>query len=282
MTIKISKLFLFPVKSLRGIAINQAELTETGFKWDRHWMIVKPDGGFISQRGRPQMVLIHTQITEDALILSKEGMDNLIIPLNDKNKSNDLPLIDVKIWRDQCKAIDEGETASQWITKAIDSPKTLRLVRMANGHNRPQSEPDLLGEKTHTLFTDAAPILICNSASLDTLNHSLSKHEINPVPIENFRPNIVIEGISAFEEHNISGLKHESYELKHCYPCQRCVVPTINIDTATRHPKQEPFSLLAALNSMPENKKVPAFGENAIVQKGLGKSIYIGDELKAL
>jgi len=280
MTIKISKLFLFPVKSLRGIAINEAELTETGFKWDRHWMIVKPDGGFITQRQLPKMVLIHTQITANALVLSKKGMDDLVIPLEPQNSSQP-SLIDVKVWKDQCKAIDEGEAASQWLTKAIGTPKALRLVRMADGHKRPQSKPHLLGEKTHTLFSDAAPILTCNSASLDTLNESLSEHNINTVPMDNFRPNIVIDGISAFEEHKINGLSAEDYELKYCYPCQRCVVPTINIETATRHPKQEPFSLLAVLNSMPDNKKAPAFGEKAIVQKGLGNTIRIGDIVKA-
>lgn len=280
MTIKISKLFLFPVKSLRGIAIDKAELTEMGFKWDRHWMIVKPDGGFITQRQLPQMVLIRTQITADALILSKDGMEDLIISL-EPNRSDDPEIIDVKVWKDQCKAIDEGEAASQWITKAIGTPKALRIVRMAAGHKRPQSKADLLGETTHTLFADAAPILICNNASLNALNQSLKAHEINPVPMDNFRPNIVIDGVDAFEEHKLDGLFHEDYTLKHCYPCQRCAVPTIDIDTATRHPKQEPFSLLAALNSMPDNSKAPAFGENTIVQKGLGNTISVGDLLKS-
>ncbi len=282
MSIKISQLFLFPVKSLRGVAVNSAELTETGFKWDRHWMVVKPDGGFVTQRQLPRMVLIHTQLTADHLVLSKEGMANLMIPLTPSDAKNSAAILDVKVWKDQCKAIDEGEEVSQWITEAIGAPKTLRLVRMANGHKRPQSKPEQLGATTHTLFSDAAPILVCNNASLDALNKSLNEHEFDAVPMNNFRPNIVIGGINAFEEHNIAGLSNEDYELKYCYPCQRCVVPTINIDTATRHPKQEPFSLLAALNSMPDNKKAPAFGENTIVQKGLGKTIRVGDVLQSL
>jgi uncharacterized protein YcbX len=297
MTIEISQLFIFPVKSLRGIAVNNAELTPTGFKWDRHWMIVKPDGGFITQRQFPHMVLIHTQLTADAVVLSKTGMNDLIIPFAtpssktlSSNKSDEQEVnavitdaaFDAKIWKDNCKVIDEGAAASNWITEAINSPKALRIVRMASGHKRPQSKPELLGDATHTLFSDAAPILVCNTNSLNSLNTSLTKQQFDPVVMENFRPNIVLNGLDAFDEHNSKGLHNEHYELTHCYPCQRCVVPTINIHTGTRHPKQEPFSLLAKLNAMPDNNKAPAFGENTIVTQGIGKFVSVGDQLKRL
>lgn len=297
MTIEISQLFIFPVKSLRGIAVNNAELTATGFKWDRHWMIVKPDGGFITQRQFPHMVLIHTQLTADAVVLSKTGMNDLIIPFTapssttPSSKTSDEKetraviteaVFDAIIWKDNCKVIDEGESASNWITEAINAPKALRIVRMASGHKRPQSKPALLGDATHTLFSDAAPILVCNNNSLKSLNTSLTKQQFDPVVMENFRPNIVLNGLDAFDEHNNKGLYNEYYELTHCYPCQRCIVPTINIHTGTRHPKQEPFSLLAKLNAMPDNNKAPAFGENTIVTKGIGELVSVGDQLNRL
>ena len=288
MTIEISQLFIFPVKSLRGIAVSNAELTPTGFKWDRHWMIVKPDGGFITQRQFPHMVLIHTQLTADAVVLSKTGMNDLIIPFATASSktplstTSDEALVDAIIWKDNCKVIDEGKAASNWITEAINAPKALRIVRMASGHQRPQSKPELLGDATHTLFSDAAPILVCNNNSLKSLNTSLTKHQFDPVEMENFRPNIVLNGLDAFDEHNSKGLHNEHYELTHCYPCQRCVIPTINIHTGTRHPQQEPFSLLAKLNAMPDNNKAPAFGENSIVTQGIGKFVSVGDQLKRL
>lgn len=287
MSVKVSQLFLFPVKSLRGFSVNQAELSPTGFKWDRHWMIVKPDGGFISQRQFPKMVLIRTQLTDDALILSNKGMPDLRIPLATNvstetiQKDTELPAFDAKIWKDTCKVVDEGHLASQWITEAIGAPKTLRLVRMADGHKRPQSKPEFLGEATHTLFADAAPILTCNTQSLDSLNISLNNNQFDAVTMERFRPNIVLDGLAAFDEHNIKGLYNEHYELTHCYPCQRCVMPTIDIDTGIKNPHQEPFSLLADLNTMPTNK-APAFGENTIVTKGLNRFITVGDTLKTL
>ncbi len=279
LSVNITELYVFPVKSLRGIPINQGELTPTGLKWDRYWMVVKPDGGFITQRQFPQMVLIQTKLTDDSLILSKTGMDDLIIPFIQSINSDSH--FTAKIWKDNCQVNDEGKVASDWLTEAIGSSKPLRLVRMANQHKRPQSKPDLLGGTTHTFFADAAPYLVCNTSSLQALNDSLVEKDIRPVTIEHFRPNIVIEGLGAFDEHNINNLVHRSYQLKLCYPCQRCVIPTIDILSGTRHPQQQPFSLLAELNSMPDNKKAPAFGENGILESSENALIRVGDQLTA-
>lgn len=153
---------------------------------------------------------------------------------------------------------------------------------MAEDHKRPQSKPDLLGALTTTEFADAAPYLICNQASLKAVNQSLINNKLLPVSIEHFRPNIVIEGIQAFQEHTIASIEHEQYSLQHCYPCQRCIVPTIDIATGQRHPQQQPFSLISELNGMPDNPKAPAFGENAILLRGENKIIKIGDQLNSL
>jgi len=279
MPITITQLFVFPVKSLRGIATQDATLGPTGFKWDRHWMIVKPDGGFITQRQFPQMVLIATKIKNEQLILSKEGMADFHLDLNKRNNN---PGFTGKVWKDYCEVVDEGEDASLWLTEAIGASISLRLVRMADGHQRPQSKPELLGETTTTEFADAAPYLICNQASLDALNQSMVKNDFSPVTMEHFRPNIVIEGLGAFDEHQIKTLENEQYHLKHCYPCQRCAVPTIDIIKGQRHPQQQPFSLISELNAMPENSKAPAFGENAILLKGKNQTIQVGDQLKGI
>jgi uncharacterized protein YcbX len=283
MAVEVHQLFIYPVKSLRGIDVRDAELTATGFRWDRHWMITKSDGGFITQRQFSNMVLIQPKLTANTMILSKAGMNDLIIPFKNMDEADltETPS-DAKIWKDHCKVVDEGAVAGAWITEAINAPKPLRLVRIARGHQRPQSRPELLGETTHTLFADAAPILVCNVNSLEALNTSLIKQQFDPVEMDNFRPNIVLSGLDAFDEHTVKSLCHEHYELTHCYPCQRCIIPTINVYTGIKNPQQEPFSLLAKLNAMPDNKKAPAFGENAIVTRGLGARVHVGDRLKHL
>ncbi len=280
MSLTLTQLFIFPVKSLRGIPVTQATLTPLGLLWDRHWMIVKPDGGFITQRQLPKMVLIHTQLTETHLVLSKAGMPDLSITLCPSD-SKRYETFQARVWKDNCDVIDEGEQASQWLTQALETPKTLRLVRMANHFIRPQSKPQLLGESTSTRFADAAPYLVCYQASLDAVNRSLENNQLAPVSIEHFRPNLVLEGTASFEERNINLLTHSNYRLQQCYPCQRCIVPTIDIHTGERNPQQQPFSLISELNSMPDNNKAPAFGENAILNLGENQIIRIGDVLTA-
>jgi uncharacterized protein YcbX len=273
----IKQLFLFPVKSLRGFTLDSAVLNSTGFTYDRHWMIVTDQGRFITQRQFPKMVLINTAIQGDYLELSKAGMESLLIPLEGKHLST--ISFTANIWRDTCEVVDEGEEASQWLTEAIGTPKTIRLVRMLDNFNRPQSQPDLLGENTHTYFADAAPYLICNNKSLEAVNNALTYSGLKEVTIENFRPNIVLEGLEAFKEHEIAQIKHQDFTFKFCYPCERCIIPTIDINAGERHPLQQPFSLIAEINSMPDNNQAPAFGENAILKGGADKTLRVGDTL---
>ena len=289
MPIDICQLFLYPVKSLRGFEVDTATLTPKGFLYDRHWMVIKPNGGFITQRQCPQMVLISTQLTPHALILSAPAMEPLSIPLaptdhndsndHDSNKSNNSR--PAKIWQDHCQVIDEGPTASEWLTQAIGTPKPVQLVRMQANFTRPQSKAHLLGAKTHTHFADAAPYLVCNSASLEALNKAMVQQGHKAVTMEHFRPNIVIRGIPAFAEHKVHHLSHPTYQLQHCYPCQRCIIPTIDLNTGQPHPEQQPFSIISDLNSMPNNPKAPSFGENAILTRGHQQTIAVGDTLTA-
>ena len=185
------------------------------------------------------------------------------------------------VWKDSCQVVDEGEAASAWLARALPEAGPLRLVRMHLGSQRPQSKPELLGTNTYTFFADAAPFLIANQASLEDLNRHLTHYNITAVTMERFRPNIVLGDLNAFAEHRIHSLAHNNYQFTLCYPCQRCVIPTIDIDSGLRHPQQQPFSLLAEINAMPDNAKAPAFGENAILASGDNAQIAVGDTLKA-
>ena len=279
--VHISQLAIYPVKSLRGFTVNSAVLTPMGLAHDRQWMIINDKNHFITQRKFAEMVLIHTNIRDGQLILSKPsepelGQFSLAI-----DTPPDGEAFDAVVWKDTCRVIDEGAEASRWLNSAIHSPSTLRLVRMANTVDspRPQSNPQLLGIDTHTQFADAAPFLVCNDASLAAVNQQLADNALAPVTMEHFRPNIVLTGLEAFAEHHIQHLHHERYELQHCYPCQRCVVPTIDVKTGIRNAQQQPFSLLADINPMPEKPKAPAFGENAILTRGEQAHMTVGDSL---
>ena len=284
-TATINQLAIYPVKSLRGYSIQSTLLTPQGLQYDRQWMIINAKNQFVTQRKLPTMVLVHTHIDNGVLTLSTPQQQHLP-PLNinidtpSHHDSTSAP-IHATIWKDSCAVLDEGPKASEWLSQALHTDQTLRLVRMAN-HPRPQSKPELLGEQTHTLFADAAPFLITNTASLDALNTQLHKHSIDPVTMERFRPNIVLTGLHAFAEHQIRGFTHSHYSINHCYPCQRCIMPTIDVDTGIRHPQQQPFSLLADINAMPNNPKAPAFGENGILDRGDNNMIHVGDKVNVI
>ena len=260
---------------MRGFTVESATLKYTGLEYDRHWMIIKPNGGYITQRQFPQMILIKTQLNEHSLVLSKMGMTDLEVPLINTSEQT----LAATIWQNACQVVDEGPIASQWLTQAIGTPKPVRLVRMANNFQRYQSHPHLQGNNTHTLFADAAPYLVCNQQSLLTLNQALKNAELDQVSMERFRPNIVIKGLKAFQEHQFKCLQSDHYQLNLLYPCQRCVIPNIDIATGIRHPQQQPFRLLSTMNTMPDNTKIPAFGENAALSHGDGQKISVGDTL---
>ena len=275
--ITITELAIYPVKSLRGIKVESAKLTPQGLEWDRHWMLIDEDGKFITQRKYPQLVLIHTRITSDSLVLSKEGVEDCIIPLAYPNSENTKT---ATIWKEHCEVVFEREEVHQWFQKAAGINTTVYCVRKKQGAKRSQTKPQLLGEHTHTLFADAAPYLIANINSLAALNAVLEKNGNANVPMENFRPNIVIDGLPAFAEHGIKNLSSDHYQLKHCYPCQRCGMITVDIESGTTNAKQEPFITLMSLNTMPDQDKAPAFGENAILLAGENKIIRVGETLR--
>ena len=147
------------------------------------------------------------------------------------------------VWADECETVDQGEAISDWLTQALQSSSKLRLVRMAPGFVRPQSKPEYLGAQTSTHFADAAPFLVVNEASLESLNRELEARGHSSVPMDRFRPNIVVRGLAPFAEHSVKELESQNYSLKLCHPCERCVVTTINQATAEKDPGWQPLQI---------------------------------------
>ncbi len=279
MTIALADLFIYPVKSLRGIALKTALATPQGLAldigahrvFDRQWMVIKPNGRFVTQRQVPAMALISTELAENGLILHKTGMPDCLVPYSDTDTIPKPTITSAKIWQDNCEVQETAAHIGQWLTLALQSPEPLRLVKLAPETQRIQSKPELLGADTRTHFADAAPYLITNTASLEAVNNKLQAEGEDSVTMEHFRPNIVISGLPAFAEHQIADITLSQPSLSNfrlCYPCQRCVMVTINPETAIKNPKQQPFMLLAAMNPMPDNPKAPAFGVNATLASG--------------
>ena len=270
---EITGLTIYPVKSMKGITLESAVLTPFGLENDRRFMVVRANGRFLTQRDEPRLALIHTRLDEDGVELSMDGRGSVTVPFTSTGGER----IDTKVWGDECETVDEGDEISHWLTTALKSSVTLRLVRMAPGFMRPQGQPENLGEQTTTHFADSAPFLLANEASLDALNAELESRKHKAVPMNRFRPNIVLRGLKAFEEHEVTGMGTANYQLKLCHPCRRCVVTTIDQDTGVQNPDWQPYRTLRDINPMPGKEHAPAFAHNAILISGDGQKIAVGD-----
>ena len=201
----VTALYVYPVKSMKGIALSSAVLTSKGLQHDRSWMVVAPDGRFVTQRNEPRLGLVHTRLEAQGVVLELDGHGSVTLPYEAVAGDG----ISTQVWGDACETVDQGPAVSEWLTRAIGSPVTLRVVRMAPGFTRPQTQPERYGQETATDFADSAPFLLASEDSLGELNSALAAQGRRPVPMNRFRPNIVVRGLEPFAEHRLSGVTGE-------------------------------------------------------------------------
>lgn len=255
----ITGLFVYPVKSARGIVRARVLLTPTGLEWDRQWMIVNSRGVFLSQRSHPQLARIVPEVTAGALVLNAPGLPALSLPLDARGTP-----IAVKVWDDACVGIDQGSEAHEWVSRAVG--EAVRLMRVAPDMRR-VANPKFAGATPAPIgFPDGYPVLVCNEASLDDLNERLPRR----IPMERFRPNIVLSGFPAWAEDSIDTLTIGPVILRLVKPCTRCTIPSI--DQQTGEPSTDPAPALKRFRFSKALRGV-MFGENAVIAEGLGASI---------
>jgi uncharacterized protein YcbX len=273
--IHVTALYVYPVKSMKGISMASATLTSRGLLHDRTWMVVGPDGRFVTQRQRPRLALVHTQLDDLGVVLSMEGHGSISIPF----EAGEGAAVATHVWGDACETIDQGRQVSEWLTGAVGSDEPLRIVRMAPDFRRPQNRPERFGADTTTHFADSAPFLVANEDSLGELNRNLQAQGHAPVPMNRFRPNIVVRGLEPFAEHQVPALAGNGWRLTMADHCVRCAVTTIDQQTAVRDPAREPYLTLRRINPAPGDKPAPAFGQNAVLDRGAGVETAVGSEV---
>ena len=262
--IQITDLFIYPVKSLKGIALDIAKTGQRGLEFDREWMITDNSYNFISQREIELMTTIETEIDASSLILSSFKNKPLKVPLNSKRINK----VRVMVWDDSCDAYDEGDEASSWLTDVLGmhNGSPLRLVRFDQKDKRLVPKQYLNGVHAESAFSDQFPYLITSWESLSKLNNALLENDSKGVSMNRFRPNIVIKGLSDIEKKTSFNLKCEKgdYQFGLRKPCKRCKITTINQETGEIENPKEPLATLVRLKNSEETHGA-FFGQNAIL-----------------
>ncbi|MDE2052443.1 MAG: MOSC N-terminal beta barrel domain-containing protein [Gammaproteobacteria bacterium] len=266
MAITILALNIYPLKSARGIPTTRVLLATTGFAWDRHWMVVREDGTFLTQRTHPSLTRISTQLTGEGLVLTAAGFEPLLLPLAPRGAARP-----VRIWKDSCEGLDQGDEAAAWVTGVLGEP--VRAVRTPATPGR-SANPEFAGPHLSPLaFPDGYPILVCNRASLDDLNGRLPE----ALPMERFRPNLVLEGLPPFAEDRIASIEIGPVILTLVKPCTRCIIPSTDQRTGIRG--LDPLPVLRTFRFDRDLLGV-TFGENAVITRGVGEFLELGAECR--
>lgn len=244
----ISGLFIYPVKSLAGIALQESVVDRFGLAFDRRWMVVDAEGRFLSQRQLPRMALIHQKIQHDELLLQAAGQVDLSLPLYPSAGEQ----VRVKVWDDDCDAWYCGAVAEAWLTGFLGCP--CRLVYMPDDQVR-KVDPAYAEMDDRTAFSDGFPLLLISEASLEDLNRRLPE----PMTMNRFRPNMVVTGCVPYAEDDWVRLKAGVLGLRVVKPCSRCTITTIDPRTSERG--AEPLKTLSGYRR--KGKKV-FFGQNLL------------------
>lgn len=265
--LKLSQLYIYPVKSLAGFSVESAVVTDRGLQHDRRWMLVDDKNKFLTQREYPEMALLHTSLTNHSLVVkdSRNPTDQIEVPF----ALPESELEDVTIWNATVAAQSVGAEAAAWLSKQLGRscklvfmPKeSLRPVDTSSGYHPPGK---------FTSFSDAYPFLLIGEASLEDLQSRTNL----PVSMLRFRPNLVFSGGLAYQEDEMEDFKINGIPFTGMENCARCNVPNIDPETAEVNPNRQPLKTLAKYRTV--NRQI-IFGRD-VVHSGTGV-VSVGDEL---
>ena len=261
----VSALTVYPVKSCRGIALDRCDVEARGLRNDRRWMIVDPQGMFVTQRTEPRLALVEVAVDGGELSLRAPGHGEVRVacepPAGAARRA-------VTVWRDTVEAIDCGAEAARWVTGWLGTP--VALVYMPDDVRRAVN-PKYARPDDVVGFADGYPVLVASTSSLDDLSARVGA----PVPMDRFRPNVVVTGPPAWAEDLWTSVRVGAVPMRIAKPCSRCVITTTDQQTLARGP--EPLRALASFRRVDNDV---LFAQNA-VPDGAGV-IAVGDPVTVL
>jgi len=245
----LSTLTYYPIKACRGFDLQSSNVERMGLEHDRRMMVVTPEGDFLTQREYPKLALITPTLKNDSVTLSAPNFDSIQFGIQKSGAS-----YPVNIWKSTgVQAVDQGEESAQWLSDWLGT--SVRLVHIADGYLRKVSAEYAVNADDHTGFADGYPILIISEASLQDLNSKLD----SALPMNRFRPNIVVKDCEPFAEDTWQRIRIGGVEMALVKPCARCEVTTT--DQITLERKKEPLKTLGGYR---KHKLGAIFGMNVI------------------
>lgn len=259
--LKLSEIWIYPIKSLGGIRLTSAKVMQKGLQYDRRWMLVDEQNGFLTQRVHHQMALFKLSLEKSGFTIMHNA-NTFFLPFENELQHQPIPS---KVWDDEVTVVEVSKQASEWFSKQLGF--ACKLVQFPETNSRPVDALYQVNHE-HVSLADGYPLLIIGQNSLNDLNSRLK----SPVPMNRFRPNLVFTGGKPYEEdawRNFSVGKNKFMGVK---PCSRCVLTTINQQTGEQG--KEPLATLATYRN--KESKI-YFGQNVLAIDY--DEIHEGDEI---
>lgn len=264
----VASLHIYPVKGLKGIDLERADCTDRGLRHDRRWMVVDEQGVFLSQREHPRMAAVWTEIADGALRLDAPDAPTLEVPLAPPAAAPTT----VRVWQSVCEAIPVSRAADAWLSDYLGL--ACRLVFMPESTRRLSNPQYARGERLVS-FADGYAFLLIGAASLEDLNRRLAAKGHTALPMNRFRPSVVVAGAEPYAEDRFDRIRVGGAVLRAAKPCGRCQVTTTDQATGeVRGP--EPLATLATYRDSAEFGVM--FGMNYVVERP--GSIAVGDAIE--
>jgi uncharacterized protein len=246
---QLSNLTYYPIKACRGFEVTESRVERMGLAGDRRMMVITPEGEFLTQREHPKLALITPVLENNSVTLSAPNLASLQFEI----QKTGVPT-SVNIWKSKgVLAIDQGDETADWFSAWLGT--AVRLVHVDGRFKRKLNPDYAVSSQDHTGFADGYPILVISEESLRDLNSRLD----SALPMNRFRPNMVVKGCGPFAEDTWKRIRIGDIEMALVKPCPRCVVTTIDKDTLEQN--KEP---LKTLNTYRKQKGGAMFGMNVI------------------
>jgi len=289
---QISELNIYPVKSLKGIALTDAVVEKRGLRYDRRWMLTDPDGMFFTQRDVPKMAAVTVAVDWNGLTVSADGVGSIHVPQEPDQGTRQ----QVTVWQSDVDGLVYNGPVSEWFSDVLS--KKCQLVLMPDTSERHVSERFDTGDDIVS-FADGYPLLLIGEGSLDELNERIMNRKEEtvdedvrvPYPMNRFRPNLVVKGSEPFAEDTWARIKVGEAIFRVAKPCARCVMTTVD-QTRGEFDGKDPLKTMATFRmakdafpttyeSFDQKPNAVLFGEN-LIPENPGAIVRLGDPVEIL